>query len=73
MSKSAERGKGCDMYQHTFHLVGDEEIVVQAKSQELPTFKYGDLFTFIMDDGRTKYTIPVMSILYVETEEIEGE
>jgi hypothetical protein len=70
MGKSAERGKGRDMYRHTFHLVDGDEISLQSNGQELPTFKYGDLFTFIMDDGRTKYTIPVMSILYVETEEI---
>lgn len=73
MIKSAERGKGCDMYRHTFRLVGDEEISVQSKSKELPTFKYGDLFTFVMDEGRVRYTIPIMSVLYIETEKCEEE
>lgn len=58
------------MYRHTFHLVDGDEISLKSNSQELPTFKYGDIFTFTLDDGRTKYTIPVLSILYVDTEEV---
>lgn len=59
------------MYQHTFHLIGDEEIVTYSKSQEIPKFNYGDLVTFCGENGKVKMTIPVMSILYVETVEIE--
>lgn len=61
------------MYRHTFHLIGDEEIITYSASKEIPTLNYGDLFTFIGDNGKMKYTIPVLSILYVETEEYVKE
>ena len=61
------------MYQHTFHLVGDEEIVAYSNSKEIPTYSYGDLVTFVGDRGKSKLTIPVLSILYVETEYFEEE
>lgn len=57
------------MYRHTFHLVSGEEIETFSKRQEIPTFNYGELATFIGENGRMKITIPVLSILYVDTEE----
>jgi hypothetical protein len=71
MRKSAERGKGCVMYKHTFHLVDGEEIVTYSKDVEIPTFHYGDVVAFVSDNGKMRYAIPVLSIMYVETEECE--
>ena len=70
MSKSAERGKGCDMYRHTFVLVSGEEIVTHSDSREIPTMQYGQLYTFVQDEGKRRVTIPVLSILYVDTDEV---
>lgn len=57
------------MYRHTFVLVSGEEIVAYSKSREIPTFKYGDIVVFTGENGKINFTIPVLSILYVETEE----
>jgi hypothetical protein len=73
MGKSAERGKGCDMYRHTFVLVSGEEIPTYSKSDKIPTMQYGDTMTFIGKNGDVMYTVPVLSILYVDTEECAEE
>lgn len=59
------------MYRHTFHLVDGEEIVTYSKGIEIPTFHYGDIVAFVGDNGKMRYAIPVLSIMYVETEECE--
>lgn len=59
------------MYRHTFHLVDGDEVVTYSKSREMPTFNYGDVVTFVAENGKFRYTIPVLSILYAETEEVE--
>ncbi len=57
------------MYRHTFVLVSGEEISTLSDSVEIPTFNYGDVAVFIGENEKTRYTIPVLSILYVETVE----
>ena len=59
------------MYRHTFHLVSGEEIVAYSKSEEIPTYNYGDIHTFVSEKEKFRISIPVLSILYVETEEME--
>lgn len=61
------------MYKHTFFLVGGETIETTTKKKDIPAMRYGQLYTFVIDNGRTRLTIPVLSILYVDTEEMDAE
>lgn len=60
------------MYRHTFVLVSGESIEATTKKRDIPTMRYGELYTFVADKGRVRVTIPVLSILYVDTEEVEN-
>lgn len=60
------------MYRHTFVLVNGEQIVTYSDSAEIPSYKYGDVAVFSSKKGNVKYTIPVVSILCIETEEVEA-
>jgi hypothetical protein len=71
MSKSAERGKGCDMYRHTFYLISGETIEIQSEVKELSHAAFGQESAFIGSDNEKFYTIPLFSVGYIETEEIE--
>lgn len=61
------------MYKHTFWLVDGEEIVTHTERREIPTMNYGEVVTFVSREGRHEYTIPVLSIMYVDTEEVLEE
>ena len=57
------------MYQHTFYLICDESFSVYSKNADLPRVKYGDqTVVYVVDTEGERYTIPVMSVLYVKTE-----
>jgi hypothetical protein len=61
------------MYRHRFVLVGGDEVVTYSRDEDIPTYRYGDIVTFVSNRGKCRMTIPVLSILYVETEEISDE
>ena len=61
------------MYRHTFYLICDERISVYCNNPDLPRVKYGDqTVVYVVDTEDERYTIPVMSVLYVKTEFCEG-
>ena len=59
------------MYRHKFVLVSGEEIVAYSKAQDICHINYGDVFCFLGENQSVKYTIPVLSVLYVDTEEVD--
>ena len=61
------------MYKHTFYLVNEQEIVTYSDKPDVPNYQYGDIAVFVSKSGGAKYTIPAMSILYIETEEVESK
>ena len=71
MSKSAERGKGCDMYRHTFYLISGEKIEIKSEAKGLSHIAFGKESAFIGSDDEKFYTIPLFAVGYIETEEIE--
>ena len=60
------------MYKHTFYLVNEQKIVTYSDKADMPNYRYGDMVVFESKNSGVKYTIPVMNILYVETEELEN-
>lgn len=60
------------MYRNTFYLVNGDEIVTYSNSRELESYKYEDVAVFVSEKDKMRYTIPVISILYIETEEVDN-
>ena len=63
------------MYKHTFNLVDGQTLEMRTNCEAIPYFKYGDTVTFVVVSAERQYrlTIPVINILYIETELIDDE
>lgn len=70
MSKSAERGKGCSMYQHTFYLLSGDTIVGESISPDLAHVTLGGETIFVVTDAEKQTSIPFFSVGYIETTEL---
>lgn len=59
------------MYKHTVYLIDGDAIVGRTRGKRLRTKRIGGEAFFVVSDFGLTHTIPVASVLFVESESVE--
>ena len=65
--------KGGDLvYKHTIYLIDGDAIVGRTEGKRLPIRRVCGERVIVIDDFGMRQTIPMASVLFAESEEVEG-